>query len=137
MQINPYLSFTGQCEAAFKLYERVLGGKILSSFRYGGSPMADQAPPGWDDKIMHATLSVDGGVIMGSDVAPAQYKPMQGISMSISVTDPAEAERIFQALADNGQVQMPIQQTFWALRFGMLVDQYGTPWMVNCEAGSQ
>jgi PhnB protein len=133
MQLNPYLTFNGQCEAAFKFYEKVLGGKIEAMMTFGGSPMEDRAPAEWRDKIMHARLTVGANVLMGSDAPPDRYEPMKGITVSIGVDDPAEAERIFHALAEGATVQMPIQQTFWAARFGMLTDRFGTPWMINCE----
>ena len=133
MQLNPYLSFNGQCEDAFKLYEKCLGGKIVFMATYGDSPMAEQAPPGWGKKIMHATLAVGEQVLQGADSPPEQYRTPQGISLSLNLKDAAEADRIFQTLAENGAVQMPLQETFWALRFGMLVDQFGTPWLINCE----
>jgi PhnB protein len=133
MQLNPYLSFKGQCEAAFKFYEKVLGGKIEGMMTFGGSPMAHQTPSEWHNKIMHARLAVGDGVLMGSDASPDRYEEMKGISVTFGVDDPGEAERIFHALAENGTVRMPIQQTFWAARFGMLVDRFGTPWMINCE----
>jgi PhnB protein len=133
MQLNPYLTFNGQCEAAFKFYEKVLGGKIEAMMTFGGSPMEDRAPAEWRDKIMHARLTVGANVLMGSDAPPDRYEPMKGITVSIGVDDPAEAERIFHALAEDATVQMPIQQTFWAARFGMLTDRFGTPWMINCE----
>jgi PhnB protein len=82
---------------------------------------------------MHASLKAAGAVLMGSDAPPDRYKKPEGISVSIHVKEPAEAERIFHALAENGSVQMPIQETFWSVRFGMLVDRFGIPWMVNCE----
>ena len=133
MQLNPYLTFNGQCEAAFKFYEKVLGGKIEAMMTFGGSPMEDRAPAEWRDKIMHARLTAGVNVLMGSDAPPDRYEPMKGITVSIGVDDPAEAERIFHALAEGATVQMPIQQTFWATRFGMLTDRFGTPWMINCE----
>ena len=136
MQLNPYLTFNGQCEAAFKFYEKVLGGKIEAMLTYGGSPMADKTPPDWRDKIMHTRLTIGGNVLMGSDAPPDRYEPMKGITVTLGVEDSAEAERIFNALAEGATVQMPIQQTFWAARFGMLVDRYGTPWMINCEQRS-
>jgi PhnB protein len=133
MQLNPYLSFNGQCEAAFKFYEQCLGGRILAMLTYGSSPMADQTPPEWRNKIMHTRLIVENAVLMGSDSPPEHYEQMKGMSVSLSIEKPEDAERIFHALAENGTVRMPIQETFWATRFGMLVDQFGTPWMINCE----
>ena len=133
MQLNPYLSFNGDCEAAFKFYERILGGKIGFMMRYQESPMAGQTPAEWQDKIMHARLAVGDKVLMGSDAPPGHSEPMKGFSVSLGIDDPTEADRVFNALAEGGKVGMAIQPTFWALRFGMLVDRYGTPWMVNCE----
>ncbi len=133
MQLNPYLTFNGKCEAAFKFYERVLGGKIEAMMTYGSSPMADQTPAEWRNKIMHTRLTIGGELLMGSDAPPDRYEPMKGISVTLGIEKPADAERIFHALAENGTVQMPIQETFWAARFGMLVDQFGTPWMISCE----
>jgi PhnB protein len=133
MQLNPYLTFNGQCEAAFKFYEKVLGGKIEAMMPHEGSPMADQVPPDWRRKIMHARLSVGGNVLMGSDAPPDRYDQMKGFTVMLGIDDPGQAERVFHALSENGLVQMPIQKTFWAARFGMLVDQFGTPWMINCE----
>ena len=95
--------------------------------------MADQTPREWRDKVMHARLIVGDEVLMGSDAPPDRYEPMKGITVTLGVDEPADAERIFSALAEGGTVQMPIQQTFWAARFGMLTDRFGTPWMVNCE----
>jgi PhnB protein len=133
MQMNPYLGFNGKCEAAFKFYEKVLSGKILMMMKYGDSPMAGQTSPDFKDKIMHARLAVGDKLLMGSDAPPQMYEPMKGISITLSLDKPEDADRIFGALAENGTVRMPIQQTFWAQRFGMLTDQFGTPWMINCE----
>jgi len=133
MQINPYLNFNGQCEAAFKFYEQVLGGKIAFKMTYGESPIAAHAPPGWKDKILHTTLMVGDRVLMGADAPPEHYQRPQGFSVSLGLKNTSEADRIFKALVENGTVIMPIQETFWAARFGMLVDQFGTPWMINCE----
>ena len=132
-QVNPYLVFNGQCEAAFKLYEKVLGGKIESAFTFGDSPMAQQAPADWGNKIMHARMTIGNSVLMGSDAPPERYRPPQGFSLSVSTKDPAEAERMFNELAAGGKVEMPLEKTFWALKFGMLVDRFGVPWMINCE----
>ena len=133
MQLNPYLLFNGQCEAAFKFYERCLGGKIEMLLTHGESPMADKVPSDWRSKVMHARMTIGDKALMGSDAPPGRYESPKGFSVSLSVDEPAEAERIFRALEDNGTVQMPIQETFWALRFGMLIDRFGIPWMVNCE----
>jgi len=133
MQLNPYLSFNGQCEAAFKFYDRCLDGKIVAMMTYASSPMEGQTPPEWRSKIMHARLMVGDEVLMGSDAPPERYEGAKGFSVTLGIENPGDAERIFRALAQNGTVQMPIQETFWATRFGMLVDQFGTPWMINCE----
>jgi PhnB protein len=133
MELNPYLNFNGQCEAAFKFYEQCLGGKIQMMMRFADSPMADQVPPQMRDKIVHVRMIAGGKVLMGSDAPPEHFEKPQGFSVSISVNDPAQAERIFNALAEKGTIRMPLQQTFWAIRFGALVDQFGIPWMINCE----
>ena len=133
MELSIQLTFKGQCEAAFKFYERCVGGKITFTLTWGNSPIANQAPPEWSDKILHATLTVGDSVLMGCDVPPGQYEQPKGFSVLLSVDDPVDAERIFHALAENGTVQLPIQKTFWAVLFGMLVDQFGTPWEIHCE----
>jgi PhnB protein len=133
MELSPYLFFNGQCEAAFKFYENTLGGKIVAMMPHEGSPAAGQVPSEWRNKILHARLVVGDQALMGSDAPPDRYEKPQGFSVSIGIKDPAQADRIFHALAEKGTVHMPIQETFWAARFGMLVDQFGTPWMINCE----
>ena len=133
MQLNPYLTFNGQCEAAFKFYEQCLGGKIEAMMPHAGTPAEEHVPVEWRDKIMHARLAVGDGVLMGSDAPPERYEKPRGFSVSLQIKDPAQAERAFHALAEGGAVQMPIQPTFWAARFGMLVDRFGTPWMINCD----
>ena len=135
MQVNTYLSFNGNCEAAFQFYEQHLGGKIGMIHRYGESPMADQCPPSAAKLIMHMRMELNGQTLMGSDSMPDQaYEGIKGVHLSIGVNDVVEAERLFAALAVNAQkIIMPLDKTFWAARFGMLVDQFGVPWMVNCE----
>ena len=133
MQLNPYLTFNGQCEEAFKFYEKALGGKIVGMVRHEGTPAAEHVPPAWRHKIMHAFMTVGGTALMGSDAPPERYSEPKGFSVSLQMDDPAEAERVFKALAEKGTVHMAIQQTFWADRFGMLVDRFGIPWMVNCS----
>jgi len=137
MQLNPYLNFNGNCAAAFKFYEKCLGGKIAMMMTFAESPMAEQVPAALRDKVMHARMTIGDQVLMGSDAPPDRYDPMKGFSVSLSVDNAADAEKIFNALAANGTVQMPIQKTFWAERFGALVDQFGTPWMINCEGAAR
>jgi PhnB protein len=133
MQLNPYLHFNGQCEAAFKFYEQALDGKIGAMMTHDGSPMADQVPQEWLQKIMHARMTVGDVLLMGSDSPPGRYEAPKGFTVSIGIDKPAEADRVFHALAEGGTVTMPIQETFWAQRFGMVTDRFGIPWMVNCE----
>ncbi len=132
MQSDPYRVFDGNCEAVFKFYEKVFGGKIDAMMTHEGTPAAEQVPADWRKKIMHARLLVGDKVLMASDAPPDRYQPMKGFSVAIGIDTPAEAERIFNARAEKGTVSMPLAKTFWAERFGMLVDQFGTPWMINC-----
>ena len=133
MQINPYLTFDGQCEAAFKFYEQCLGGKIVALHTYAEAPPSEPFSEASGSRIMHARLVVGEAVLMGSDAPSERYERPAGTSVSLQIDQPAEADRIFSALAEGGNVRMPIAETFWAARFGMVVDRFGTPWMVNCE----
>jgi PhnB protein len=133
VQLNPYLFFNGKCEAAFRFYEKVLGGKIVAMMTHEETPIADQVAPEMRKSIIHARLTVGDKVIMGSDSPPDRYDAAKGFSVTVGVEEPAEAERIFAALSKDGTIRMPMEETFWAHRFGMLVDQYGIPWMINCE----
>lgn len=133
MKVNPYLTFNGQCEQAFKFYERVLDGKITFMTTWGEMPDAGQFPAEAHKLIMHATLAAGDGALMGADAMPGQYKAPSGINVSIHHQDTAECERIFNALAEGGNVQMPFQKTFWSAGFGMCVDQFGIPWRINSE----
>jgi PhnB protein len=134
MQMNPYLSFKGDCEEAFRCYERAFGGQLGTIFRYAGSPMAGDVPPDWQDKVMHTTLTVDGQVLMGGDVAPNQFEQPQGFAMSLTLKNEADTERIYTELAKKGRVIMALQKTFWAARFGHVVDRFGISWLINCES---
>jgi len=133
MQVNPYLAFNGQCADAFKFYEKVLGGKITFTMTWGEMPGADQFPAETHKLIMHSRISIGDQVLMGADAPPDRYQEPKGINVSIHVKDTAEGERIFKALSENGKVTMPFEQTFWSKGFGMCVDQFGIPWMVNTE----
>jgi PhnB protein len=134
MQFTPYLNFNGDCASAFLFYQRVLGG-TLEMKTHGDSPVAGEVPPNWHSRILHARLVIGEAVLMASDSPPEMYARPQGLFVSIGVQEVAEAERIFKALAEGGSVMMPIGKTFWAERFGMLVDRFGTPWMINCATG--
>ena len=137
MKIVAYLNFDGQCEAAFKYYERLLGGKLEALMTFGSTPAAEGVPPSHKDKIMHARLVLaPGQELMGSDSPPGRHQRPSGVHVSLLVDSIAEGERIFRGLADGGTIEMPFEQTFWAPRFGMAVDRFGTPWMVNCEVAS-
>jgi PhnB protein len=136
MKINPYLTFHGTCEAAFKFYEQTLRGKIEMMMPFGDTPASEHVPADHRHKIMHARLNIGDQVLMGSDGTPDHpCEGMKGFSVALHVNDVAEAERIYKALSDKGTVIMPLQETFWSTRFGMMVDRFGVPWMVNCEAG--
>ena len=137
MQMNPYLSFKGNCEAAFTFYEKRLGAQLGSIFRYGGSPMAGDVSADWADKVMHGSLTLGSQVLMGGDVAPDRYEAPKGFSLSLQMKSTAEAERIFHDLVEGGQVVVPLAKTFWAERFGMVVDRFGVPWLINCEGADQ
>jgi len=133
MKMNPYLSFDGNCEEAFKAYEKILGGKIAAMMPFEGTPGEDHVPADWKKKIIHACLTFGDNMLMASDSPPGNSAKMQGISVALHPKEPAEAERLFGALSDGGQVTMPLGETFWAQKFGMLTDRFGTPWMINCS----
>jgi PhnB protein len=133
MQLLPYLHFNGDCETAFRYYERCLGAKIEAMLTHAGSPAEQHVPAEWRSKILHARLVLGEAVLMASDSPPGHYQKPQGFSVSIQISEPARADDIFRALADGGTVIMPFGQTFWVARFGMLVDKFGIPWMVNCD----
>jgi PhnB protein len=133
MKVNPYLNFNGQCAEAFQFYARALNGKDLRIMTFRDSPMAAQMPANEKDWAMHARFTVGNDTIMGSDSPGGRYSTPQGYSVSLGVDTPAEAERIFAALSEGGNVRMPMAENFFAQRFGMVTDRYGTPWMVVCE----
>jgi PhnB protein len=130
--IDAYLFFDGTCAQAMRFYERTLGAKLEMMMTQAEAPVADQTPPGPADRIMHARLNIDGRHLMASDaMAGHPYGGMHGFSLSLSYPEAAEARRIYEALGEGGRQTMPMQKTFWAEAFGMLVDRFGTPWMVS------
>ena len=132
--LNAYVFYDGQCEAAFKYYEKELGGKIEALMRNQDAPPDMPCPPERKQMIMHGRMVIDGQVLMASDVPPEHFQKPQGFSVSLQVADLGEAERKFQALSKGGSVSMPFSKTFWAKGFGSCTDQFGIPWMVNCPA---
>ena len=122
---NTNLNFNGNCQEAMNFYAELLGGKVLAMMTAKGSPMEAHMPADFQDKIIHARISVGDNVIMGSDAPAARFKQPQGFSVNITTDTAAEADRIFDALAQGGLVDMPIQETFWAHRFGMCTDRFG------------
>jgi len=135
MKLQPQLSlvFNGQCEAAFRLYERSLGGTIAFMLTWAQSPQAAEAPPGWESKVYHATLKIGDTAIMGADYPADRFQPPQGFSIVLQMDDTAAAVRIFEALSVDGKITMPLQETFWTARFATWVDQFGISWSINCE----
>jgi PhnB protein len=136
MQVQPYLFFDGRCEEAVEFYQRAIGAKLEMLMRFNESPdppPPDVLPPGSGEKIMHASLRIGESIVMVSDGRCTGRQDFQGFALSLAVATQAEAERLFAALADGGRVEMPLQKTFWAERFGMLSDRFGVAWMVNYE----
>jgi len=133
MKLNPYLNFPGTCEEAMNTYAKVLGGEIVAMLAYGDMPGDYPIPDEMRKKIAHARIVIGDQVIMASDSGPDRFKPMQGVSVTLNIPEPAEAERVFKALVEGGTTIMPLEETFWAHKFGVLVDRFGTQWMVNCE----
>jgi len=131
MRLIPYLNFDGTCEEAFKFYEKVFDGQLEVLMTHENSPMKDQVPPEWGPRIMHAFLTIGDAQLMGSDAPPGQFTKAQGTFVSVNLEDVARGERIFQQLSSGGTTIMPFEKTFWAERFGMAIDRFGTPWMVN------
>ena len=131
MRISPHLCFDGQCEEAFELYHKILGGRIATMLTYAASPMAAHTPPESHGRIMHATLELEGIELTGADVPPDQYLRPQGFFVLLTIVEAMEATRIFQALSEGGTIVMPYQPTFWSAGFGVLVDRFGIPWEVN------
>ena len=137
MRLEAYLYFNGRTEEALAFYGRAVGAQTLSVMRFKDSPEAATTTPEWADKIMHATLQTPGGLVMGSDNPQGRTTKPSGFSVSVTVKDAVEGERIFKALSDGGQVHMGFEKTFWSPGFGMLVDKFDVPWMVNTEAPAQ
>ena len=134
MQAQPYLFFDGRGEEALEFYRSALGAEVTMLMHYKDSPdpaPPEMVPPGMENKLMHASLKIGDSVVMASDDCSGKQTGFQGFSLSLTVSSEAEAERVFAALADGGQVQMPLAKTFWSPAFGMVTDCFGVSWMVN------
>ena|SRR5436190_19550481 len=138
MKLNPYLNFDGQCREAFEFYEKVFGGKISFIQTIGESPMAASSPPETYGRVMHVTLHIGDQSLQGADAPPGLFSKPAGFCVALHYKDAVEGSRVFDALSPGATVQMPFQETFWAKGFGMLIDRFGTPWIVNADqtAGS-
>lgn len=134
MNLTFHIAFDGCCEEAFRVYERCLGGKIITMLKWSDTPMAAEAPPGYADRILHATLAIGSSTLAGADSMPEQHEAPKGFHVLLGIQDPAEAERAFSALSEGGTVTMPLQKTFWAILFGTVTDRFGVSWEINCEA---
>ncbi len=133
MQVQPYLFFDGRCDEAIAFYRKVLGAEVTMLMRFKEAPDPGMCRAGSEEKVMHSTLRIGDATVFASDgrcEGPAKF---QGFSLSLTVADEAEAERLFAALADGGQVQMPLTKTFFSPSFGMLADRFGVSWMVLVE----
>jgi PhnB protein len=138
--IQPYLFFNGSCEQAVEFYRQALGAEVEMMMRYKDSPEPPQpgmVPPGFEDKIMHTSFRIGETTLMASDGCAAEKTNFQGFSLSLTVSSEAEADRVFAALSDGGQVQMPLTKTFWSPRFGMLTDRFGLAWMISLAPPNQ
>lgn len=134
MQWNPHLTFDGRCKEAFEFYERCLGGKVVAMVGYADMPNAQELPADMRGRIMHARLVLGDQVLMGCDAHPAiPYDGVRGCDVAVQVETPDEAVRLFAALSEGGTVQMPLGETWNLVRFGMLTDRFGVPWMISCE----
>ncbi len=134
MKWNPYLAFDGRCKEAFAFYQKCLGGKVVAVIGYGDTPAKEHMPASTGARIMHARLVLGDQILMGCDAHPEMpYDGIRRCDVAVQVDTPDEAERLFAALAEGGTVQMPVGETFWSVRFGMLTDRFGVPWMINCE----
>ena len=138
--IEPYLFFNGRCEEAVEFYRQALGAEVDMMMRYKESPEPPKpgmVPPGFENKIMHTAFRVGGTTVMASDGCSTDKQNFQGFSLALSVTNEAEADRVFNALANGGQVRMPLAKTFWSPRFGMVADKFGIGWMVSVRPQGQ
>ena len=130
MQLNTYLNYGGNCEQAFRFYEEHLGGKVTMLMRHGEQPSASNVAPEWKNAVLHARMTLGGTELFGADIPPDRFQPMRSAYLSLSVDSVEEAERVYALLTDGGQIFMKLEETFFASRFAMLRDRFGTSWMI-------
>ena len=133
MKVSLHVNFDGQCEEAFKFYEARLNGVMGALFRYADSPMAKDMPSEWQQKIVHANLSIGNMQITGADVLPEHFKTPQGFSLLLGLPSEDEVKSTFERLRVDGQITLPLQRTFWSPCYGIVVDKFGVPWELNCS----
>ncbi len=133
MKLYTYLNYGGNCEQAFRFYEQHLGGKITTMVTHAQGPNAKDVPDNWKNAILHARISIGETELMGADIPPERFQPMRSAYLSLVADSSAEAERIYSVLSDGGELFMPMQETFFAFRFAMLRDKFGTSWMLLHE----
>ena len=131
MKLIPHITFDGNCKEAFEFYRDLMSGSLTMT-TFGESPAADHVPKEWRDRIVHATLTLEESKIAGADVSPDEYKRAEGFFLLLEPEDPREAERLFLALSENGDVQIPLKEMFWSICYGSLIDKFGTPWEISC-----
>jgi PhnB protein len=134
MQIQPYLFFDGRCDEAIEFYRRTLGAEVAMLMRFKDCPDQGMITPGTENKVMHASLHIGDTMVLASDGQCAGQMAFQGFALTITASDEAEAQRLFSALGDGGQVRMPLAKTFFASSFGMLADRFGVSWMIIVPA---
>ena len=130
MQLHTYLNYGGNCEQAFKFYEQHLGGKITMLMRHGEQPDTEKVPSGWSHAVLHARMNLGGTELLGADIPPDRFKPVRSAYLSLTLDSDGDADRVFALLSDGGDIFMPMQETFYASRFAMLRDRFGTSWML-------
>jgi uncharacterized glyoxalase superfamily protein PhnB len=135
MRISPHLCFDGQCREAIQLYQRIIGGTIETMLTYGESPMASSTDPRWHDRIVHATLVLDGIELTGVDMISGSYHRPQGFFITLAVDGAARAQDVFDSLSQGGEIHVPFAKTFWSPGFGVLVDRFHIPWEINSSEG--
>jgi PhnB protein len=134
MKLYTYVNYPGNCRKAFRYYEEHLGGKISMMMAHGEGPQANQGPPDWKDAVLHARIDIGQTYLLGADIPGAQ--PMRSAYLSLMANSAEEAERVYAALSEGGEVFMPLQETFFAIRFAQLRDRFGAAWMILCERAS-